>query len=256
MSTETENAVGLYVYAFIHARDCQAVLDANIKGIHDASIEVIVVQDLAVVLSPICEKKIRPQRKFLAAHQDVVTRLSREWSMLPVSFGLIADDQNQVQYVLSANAEPLQSQLERVEEHVEMSLTLQWSTENVVQYFVDRYQDLKEARDLIASGNASRDDQIELGRLFEKRLSSERTMHTDKILNVFEEICREVTVQSPKAEKDIVRMACLVHRDSVPRFEKAIYQIAEAFNEEFAFSFNGPWPPYSFVNLALSMEQS
>ena len=254
MSAAIDTATGLYVYAFLRAHDKQAIKHANMRGIEDAAIEVLTHADLAVAVSPIVAKKIRPQRKFLAAHQEIVTQLSKNWSALPVAFGLIADNEDQIQHILTANAKVLAEQIDRVEGQVEMSVSLRWTAENVPKYFVDRYAELAQARDAIASGTASRDDQIEMGRTFERLLNNERLDNTQKFLDVLQPITTEIDVQPTRQEAEVMRLACLIKRDQEEAFNQAIYSIAEGFTDDFAISFNGPWPPYSFVKLALSME--
>ena len=254
MSTEIEIATGFYVYAFLRACDQQAVLDTQLRGIEEAQVTVVARGNLAIAISPIIAKKIRPQRKFLAAHQEIVTYLSKHWSMLPVSFGLIADNVDQVHHILESNQTILNEQIDRVDNQVEMTLSLKWTAENIPQYFVDRYPELAEARAVIVSGNATRDEQIEMGRLFEGLLTQERSAHTDKFLELLQPLTKEIEVQPIRQESDVMRLACLIHRDSEEVFSKAVYAAAEMFSDEFAISFNGPWPPYSFVKLALSME--
>ncbi len=254
MTTEIETATGYYVYAFLRARDQKAVEDAKLHGIEDNQVSVIARGDIAIAISPIVAKKIRPQRKFLAAHQEIVTTLSKHWSMLPVSFGLIADNVEQVVHILESNQTILNEQMDRVDSHVEMTLTMTWTAPNIPQYFVDRYPELAEARADIVSGIATRDDQIEMGRMFESLLNQERSIHTDKFLQVLEPLTKEIEAQPMRQESDVMRLACLIHRDSEEVFSQAVYKAAELFSDEFAISFNGPWPPYSFVKLALSME--
>lgn len=254
MSLVIEAATGLYVYSFLRAQDQQAIINAKFRGIEDAAIDVLAYADLAVAVSPILAKKIRPQRKFLAAHQEIVTQLSKKWSALPVAFGLIADDEQQIRHILTANQAVLAEQIDRVDGKVEMSVALNWTAENVAKYFVDRYPELAQARDAIATGIASRDDQIEMGRTFERLLNTERTECLHKFLAALEPIAAEVDVQPTRQDSEVMRLACLIEREREEAFNQAIYAVAEQFSDDFAISFNGPWPAYSFVKLALSME--
>lgn len=254
MSSGIDNATGFYVYAFLRACDEQAISNAGLRGIDDAEVFAVSQGSLAVAVSRIASKKIRPQRKYMAAHQDIVTHISKNWSMLPVSFGLIADDLDQVNHILESNEAVLNDQIDRVDGQVEMAVSLRWTAENVPQYFVDRYPALSEARELIVAGAASRDDQIEMGRMFDKLLTSERETHTQKFLDILNPVSKEIDVQPTRQEAEVMKLACLIDRSSEDQFQNAVYKAAEMFSDEFAISFNGPWPPYSFVKLALSME--
>lgn len=254
MIDQLQLATGFYVYSFLQSKDRDAILNENLIGIEDAKITVIESGDLAVVASSIVPKKIRPQRKFLAAHQEIVTHLAKSWSMLPVSFGLIADDLDQVHHILDKNRYILIEQLNRVGGNVEMTVTLKWTAGNIPQYFVDRYPELKAARDLIVEGRASREDQIELGRVYESLMNTERATHTKVFIDKLSPISKELEVQPNRDDADVMRLACLIAREREEEFNAAVYQVAEVFTDEYAITFNGPWPPYTFVKLALSME--
>ena len=254
MIDQVQVATGFYVYSFLRSKDREAILSEHLKGIEDAEITVIERGPLAVVASPIVPKKIRPQRKYLAAHQEIVTHLAKHWSMLPVSFGLIADDLEQVHHILEKNADVLMEQLGRVGGNVEMTVALKWTAANIPQYFVDRYPELQAARAMIVEGRASREDQIEMGRVYESLLNSERTAHTQVFMEKLAPIAKELEIQPNRDDSDVMRLACLIGRDVEDEFTAAVYTAAEVFSDEFAITFNGPWPPYTFVKLALSME--
>jgi predicted phosphoribosyltransferase len=256
MIAESAVATGRYIYSFVNAEDAGNILSERFTGLNDAPVDVVTVGNLGVVVSPIAETKIRPQRKLLAAHQHVVTEIAKRWNALPVAFGLIADDTQSVESVLSRNSDLLLTQLNRIQGQVEMFLSIQWTAPNVFQYFIDRYPELARSRDYVASGEASRVEQIELGRQFEQALRSEREAHTESVLNILAPVCTETDLQALRSEAEIVRMACLIGRDKEQEFTEAVYRAASQFDDAFQFSFNGPWPPYSFVKLALSMEDS
>lgn len=246
-------ATGRYIYSFANSKDATQIAQANLIGLNDTPVDVIQHEDLAVVVSPIADTKLRPQRKLLAAHQHVVTDIAKSWNSLPVAFGLIAESEQNVREVLARNAELLREQLERIQGRVEMFLSLKWASENIFQYFVEKFPELKKSRDYVASGAASREEQIELGRQFEQALSAERERCTAAVLENVSPVCQEIDIQPQRTENEILRVACLIERDKEDAFTQAVYQAASKFSDEYQFAFNGPWPPYSFVKLVLSM---
>lgn len=254
MSLSTDVTTGLYIYAFLNTNGSCPTVPDSLKGIDGAALQFQLAGNLAMAMSPTESKKIRPQRKNLAAHQEVVTYLAKNYDMLPVAFGLIADDVNQVDKLLASHRDVLTEQIERVAGHMEMNVNLRWVVPNVVQYFVDRYSDLSEARGIIASGTATRDDQIAVGQLLERLVNSEREEHAARFTEVLNGFCKELDIQKPRDEADVMRLACLISRDAEEAFSQAVYKAASLFSDDFSIAFNGPWPPYSFVNLALSLE--
>lgn len=254
MTMTSTTLAGRYVYAFVRDSAVDAILEKNLTGINDCPLSSETQGGIAAIVSEIAPEKIRPRRQLLAAHQNIVTTISSGWDMLPVSFGLIADDTEDLQQILAANAEVLSTQLDRVGGQVEMNLVISWNTENVFQYFVEKQPQLLSARDAIAAGTASRDDMIEIGRLFEQLLAAEREQHGATVLEIIAPVCKETELQDPRSEKELVRLNCLISREGEEQFTQAIHKAAEAYNEDYAFNFSGPWPPYSFVNLSLSVE--
>ncbi len=253
MSTITPVSTGMYIYAFMSSQSV-VPMPESVVGIDGKPIVIETVDGVAVAMSPIESKKIRPQRKNLAAHQEVVTWLAQNCDMLPVAFGLVADDIQQVKRLMLSHSAVLSDQVARVAGHMEMAVQLRWAVPNVVQHFVERYPDLSSIRSAIANGTASRDEQIAAGQLLESLINAERQEYTARFTEAIRNTCKEFEVQPAKDPADVMRLACLVSRDAEDQFTQAIYKAASLFSDEFAVSFNGPWPPYSFVSLALSLE--
>lgn len=254
MSTATSTTLGRYLYAFVAAEDAPAIVESGFTGLEDARVVAHQAGSLAALVTEIEVKNIRPRRKLLAAHQSVVTEVSRQWRMLPVSFGVIANSASELETMLESHADELRSALERVGGKVEMSLVLSWATEDVFSHLVSINAELQRARDAIANGQATRDDMIEIGRQFDGLLSAERERHAADLRDGLAGVAHEIDVQTPKSEKEIVRLVGLIDREGEEAFSAAVHELAKRYDESYAFSFSGPWPPYSFVNLKLSFE--
>ena len=69
-------------------------------------------EPVAAVVSDITDKRIRPERKNLAAHNAVVKRLMEDTTILPVAFGTIADSPQAVREILSDHRDAFVEQLE------------------------------------------------------------------------------------------------------------------------------------------------
>ena len=67
-----------------------------------AEVETLVEGRLAAVVSRIAPGRIRPQRANLAAHHRVLHDLAEQWPVLPVVFGTVAGDEEQLRRLLQA----------------------------------------------------------------------------------------------------------------------------------------------------------
>lgn len=241
---------GKYIYAIVE-------LDKRVElgpiGMDGAKVYSLSDGLLAAFVSDISDPRVRPQRRNLAAHQDVLKSLLSDYTVLPMAFGMIADSEQEVLKLLSRHKKLLRDQIVRVAGRVEMGLRVTWDVPNVFEYFVNGFPELRDARDMIvgSSRNIDREGQIELGRLFDRLLTDEREALTDKVEAVLKESCLEIKRDPPKDERSIMNLACLVEKKDMEKFEALVFKAAALFDDSYAFDYSGPWPPYHFVDVHL-----
>jgi len=251
MGEKSAKNEGKYLYAIIPAAGER---DYGNIGINGEPVYLLADNEIAAVVSNFSNGKIRPERRHIAAHQAVLKRLMEEETPLPISFGVIAEGEKEIKRILSLNRKTFAEQLRRVHGKVEMGLRVAWDVPNIFEYFVTTHPEVREARDqfLGKSRIPSQEDKIEVGRLFDRTLQEDRNEQADKVEAVLSRACFEIKRNSPRTEKDIMNLACLVGRDAVVKeFEAAIFEAARGFDNNFTFDFNGPWAPHNFVDVEL-----
>jgi hypothetical protein len=219
--------------------------------------------EVAAVVSDIEQGRIRPERRNLQIHYDVLKRLMEgsgvpplsENAVLPMGFGIVADNSEVVRKILNFHQGALLEQLQRVAGKVEMSLKVSWNPPNVFAYLVNLHPELKEARDrLFRRGcDPSPDEKMELGRLFERVLNEDRARHSQTVLDVLKPLCFEVQQDKPRTERVVMDAACLVQRGAQAEFERGVFEAAKLFDDNVSFDFSGPFPPHSFVGVDLRL---
>ena len=80
-------------------------------GVAGAAVETLVEGRLAAVVSRIAPGRIRPQRANLAAHHRVLHELAEQAPVLPVVFGTVAGDEEQLRCLLQENHDALVQRL-------------------------------------------------------------------------------------------------------------------------------------------------
>lgn len=250
MKTKTKPEQGLYLYAITDAVELPACVNIGING---ASVYLVSQGAVAAVVSDITEKRIRPERKNLAAHNIVIKQLMDEITVLPVAFGTISDSTKALLVTLKENRHIFAEQLSQVRGKVEMGLRVNLDVPNIFEYMVKHHRELADLRDeLIGKQHGpSQTDKIEMGRLFDHLLTQDREQHTKAVMKVLGSYCADIKQNPPREEKEVMHLACLVDRDAQKDFEDGIFEAAKRFDNNFSFDFNGPWAPYHFVNIAL-----
>jgi hypothetical protein len=243
---------GVYLYAVVRGSDDRKL---NVKGIHDGEVYVLQQDNLAAVVSDMPEvDKLRPERRHLAAHQRVLTQLIEDHDVvLPVSFGTVPESKKAVQELLSRYKDDLMSQLQRVEGKVEMGLRVALEVSNVFEYFVSKNPELKQARDEIfnSKNEPTREEKIDLGQKFESILNKSREECAKKVESTLLEYCSEIRQNRCRNEQELARVSCLIEKDKTDVFVDAVSKAAEQFEDDYVFDYNGPVPPYNFVEVRI-----
>jgi hypothetical protein len=208
---------------------------------------------LAAIVSDTALDVVRPERRHLAAHQAVLTRLVAGADLLPMAFGMISDNEVAVRALLAEHAAILSRQLARIAGRVEMTVRLRWQDDDTFRVFVERFPELRRRRDACFGGQREpgQMELLELGRTFEQLLLREREDKTSLALAMLGPVAAEVKNVEPSNERLMFDLNCLVGRDHESRFEVAVEELAGKLGDEFVLEVRGPWPPYNFVNVSL-----
>ncbi|MFY9259550.1 MAG: GvpL/GvpF family gas vesicle protein [Gallionella sp.] len=244
--------IGKYIYAVIDAVGEKSYEGAT--GLNGAPLHVITQGALTAVVSDLVEKRIRPERKNLAAHNATLKRLMEdEIGVLPVKFGTLASSSNAVKALLAKNNDTLLVELAKVRGRVEMGLRVKLDVPNVFEYMVNSQSELAALRDRVYNKQhgPSQMDQIELGSAFDRFLNRDRERYTAAVIDVLSTRCADIK-QNPPRDGEVMNLACLVQRDGLQAFEDGVCQAANLFDNNFSFDFNGPWAPHNFVDVNLT----
>jgi hypothetical protein len=241
-----------YLYAVIADAQGRTYGDFGIDG---RKVYSIPVGRVAAVVSDLPSEKIRPERSRLAAHQEVLKRLMAEATPLPMSFGIVGDSPAAVRKMLSRNQQALLEQLRRVAGRVEMGLRVTWDVPNIFEYFVNTHPELRLARDRLLGGHreATQEQRIEVGGMFDRLLNEDREAYADKAEGILAPHCIEIERNKCRSEREVMNLACLVERAAMPQFESGVFAAAQQFDNNFAFDYNGPWAPHNFVDIDLEL---
>ena len=239
-----------YLYAIVAGGEPRSYKSLGLDG---KDVYTITVGRVAAVASGLVSPKIRPQRANLAAHQAVLKRLMAETTPLPIAFGTIAASPEAIRGILTRHQRAFLSQLQRVGGKVEMGLRVAWDVPNIFEYFVNTHAELRLARDRVVGSRreATQDEKIELGRMFDRLLTEDRENHVQEVERALGSACFETKASQCRTEREVMNLACLVGRNAQAEFDAAVFEAAKRFDNHFAFDYSGPWAPHNFVDLDL-----
>lgn len=246
---------GRYVYGIVRTTEDR---DYGCIGLEHAGgpgrVFTVQVRACAAVVSEYgAQGQVLPLRKNLDPHYRVIREVMKEATIIPMTFGHVAKNEDEVVRLLRRNREEIHLELDRLDGKVEMSLKVHWDVDNIFEYFLASDQELAAWRDKVfgRSHAPSQADKIELGRRFEALLNREREKQTDLVVEAFRPCCSGFTVNPPKSEKSVMDLAFLVDRDRTRDFEERVNQVAGTFPAQYLFDYGGPWAPFNFAELNL-----
>jgi len=249
MHKSSEKPVGIkarYLYAIVPGAEERSF---GALGINGGQVYTVSEGNLAAVVSDVPNQRIRPERRHFAAHQGVLKKVMEDWDLLPMSFGIVSEGPNSLRQILARNRKAFSSQLKRVHGKVEMGLRVTWDVPNIFEFMIDVHPELMDARDRLLNPQRrpTHEEKIEVGRMFEELVNSDRDKHTDLVERRLRPRCFEIKRNKCRDEREVMNLAFLVGRNAVSEFETGVLEAAGYFDDNFAFDYNGPWAPHNFV---------
>ncbi|AYN38535.1 gas vesicle protein [Streptomyces dangxiongensis] len=234
-----------YVYG-ITARSHPA-LPEGMTGVGQPArpVRLLTAGELTAVVSDAPED-LRPKRRDLLAHQNLLAETGAGGCILPMRFGSIADDDDSVTQVLTARAEHYQERLRELDGKVEYNVKATHIEEAVLHLVMAENTELRSlAETNRRSGGGSYDDKIRLGEMVASAVKAKEAVDASEVQSLLTPAAAAVSV-GPESTGWLLNVSFLVARDSAERFLAAVEQVRQS-HAHLELRVNGPLPPYSFV---------
>jgi hypothetical protein len=240
--------VALYVYGVTSASS----EIAEGEGIAGAPVALIAADGLGALVSAVPELELSMGRDALDAHARVLERAHEHDTVLPMRFGMImADADEVVERLLLAHGAGLREQLAAFAGTVELRLRATYEEEPVLREIVRDDRDVARLRESLrgAPPDATYYGQIRLGELVAQAMSRKRDRDAAAILDELEPLALAVDVATPANERIVLAASFLVSRDRIGDFDAAVNEVGAGQAGRMRLKYTGPLPPHSFVNL-------
>lgn len=234
-----------YVYGITAAS--HPALPEGMDGVGDPPREVRVLKagELAAIVSDAPES-LRPKRRDLLAHQNVLAEAGAAGCVLPMRFGNVAEDDDAVVAVLDERAEHYGERLRELDGKVEYNVKGSHIEEAVLHRVMSENAELRSLAEANRkAGGGSYDDKIRLGELVAAAVQAREAEDAGEVVRALQPVAAAVS-EGPQSTGWLVNASFLVARDQAERFLAAVEQAREDL-PHLELRVNGPLPPYSFV---------
>ncbi|ELP65602.1 GvpL/GvpF family gas vesicle protein [Streptomyces turgidiscabies] len=238
--------MALYVYAITGKEHPHRVDGLTGVGSQPSPVRTVTAGPLSAVVSDISEE-IRPKRRDLQAHQEVLESLMADAVVLPLQFGYLASDDQAVQQALKDNAEDYIATLARLdgcaEYHVRAS---QVDEDELLRQILSDSPEARELNEQIRAGAPDPQLPLRLGELVAREVQERQDSLAAGLVHALIPYGREHTTHPPSSP-DFVNLSLLVPHDRTEEFLAAQAGLARQIKGGVEFRLTGPLPPYSFV---------
>jgi hypothetical protein len=214
------------------------------RGVADAPVSTVEHGELAAIVSHVGDDRIRAKRRDLLRHSDVLQSAFASGPVVPLRFGTVFESEEAVvDGFLGARYEELVGLLQWVEGLVELRVRATFREQELLAEIV--------AGDpaIAALRNAPDTNPIALGEAVARAVAAERAAAADEIVETLAAQARDVQVDEPREELEVVRASFLVLSRDTKAFEEAAAGHARRQRDRMTIELIGPMPPHSFVAL-------
>ena len=234
-----------YVYG-ITAKSHPA-LPKDMGGVGDPPLPVRVLEagELAAIVSDAPEG-LRPKRKDLLAHQNVLAEAGAAGVVLPMRFGSVAPDDDTVTSVLADRAEHYKERLQALDGKVEYNVKATHQEEAVLHRVMSENPEIRAMSDANRqAGGGSYEQRLRLGEMVVAAVKDREAEDASELQRALEPVAADVSA-GPESSGWLVNLSFLVDRDSAESFLAEVEQVRKG-HPHIELRVNGPLPPYSFV---------
>jgi hypothetical protein len=243
---------GEYIYGIVEEPHPRRF---SFLGVGEAEVYTINHQRIAAVVSDTEFSEIDPTRKNVHAHTVAQDELLKEYTLLPMGFGMIATSEDEVRGLLENNHQGLISELDRLAGRIEVELKVFWDQEIITRELHQvGSQELSRIRAKLDAASSPLEAQkllVEAGKLVERVVLNWKNKYADLVYGILKELSYDTKVNNTMGIQNLLNASFLIEKSRESEFKEQVYKLDSEFQGKVNFKYVGPLPPYNFVDLRL-----
>ncbi|NEB77976.1 GvpL/GvpF family gas vesicle protein [Streptomyces sp. SID14478] len=189
---------------------------------------------------------LRPKRRDLLAHQNVLAEAGGGGPVLPMRFGSLAPDDKAVADVLAERADHYQERLTALEGKVEYNVKAQHDEQAVLHRVMSENPEVRSITEANRqAGGGTYEERLRLGEMVVSAVQAREAEDAVLLQRLLEPKAEAVSV-GPEGTGWLANVSFLVERTAAEHF-LATVEAARQKHTHLEVTVNGPLPPYSFV---------
>jgi Gas vesicle synthesis protein GvpL/GvpF len=251
------NMEGCYIYGIVATDQRREFGPIGIGGRGDI-VYALPYQGIAAIVSGSPIVKYAVTRENSMAHARVVEMAMQDYTILPVRFCTIAEDEKTIiEKVLKARHQEFMDLLGEMEGKIELSVRALWT--NLDAIFAEVVQENKEIQSIKESLLREKNEQkqyagkIKIGQLVQKALEEKKKREAAELIESLKPFSLDCKENRIYGDMNLVNAAFLVPKEREGEFDHKMQQLEEMYGNRKRLKYIGPVAPYNFVEVVVNL---
>lgn len=203
--------------------------------------------DIAILASEY-DQEIDLSKENLLIHMKVLdTAVSEGCDVLPLKFGTVAANEEEVINLLKSGYTHWQSKLERVSGNVELTFQMFWPDfDQKVQQLVEEDQYIADLRSKMLQQPSYR-TQVTAGEIFKNIVEDKKRLEASPILDQLLPLSQDFKENLYLTDTNVANYSFLVPKSKVEEFDKTVKELVQKSGDKYLIKYYGPSAPFNFV---------
>ncbi len=249
---------GKYIYCIIHTSQERNFGPIGIGGRGD-NVLTINCNDLSMVVSSHPLNKLAVNQDNVLAHEKVIEEVMKEFdSVLPVRFGTIAANAEEIRNLLDRRYKEFKNVLLDMDHKVELGVKGIWvDMEQIFKEIIEEDKAIKKAKEDIQNNMKKKNTQakMEVGKKVEKALEKMKEKEAGKIVEALRRSAFEYKLNKTNGDEMFMNASFLVDRGREKEFDNIMDELSEKFHTRIKFIYVGHLPIFNFINIVVYPEK-
>jgi len=249
---------GKYIYCIIGTKQERNFGAIGIGGRGD---EVLTIgyNDLSMVVSSYPLAKFVVDRQNMLAHEKVIEEVMKEFdSVLPVRFGTIASDADEIRNLLDRRYREFKNALRDMNHKVELGVKGIWKNMNTIfKEIGEENKEIKNLKEKIQNEASKKNIQlkIEIGAMVKEALEKKKEKEAQDIVDVLKRTFVDHRLTKTICDEMFMNAAFLVDKGREKEFDNIMDELRREYKDRIKFMYAGPLPVFNFVNIVIYPEE-
>ena len=249
---------GKYIYCIIATSQERNFGPIGIGNRGD-EVSTIGYDDLSMVVSGHPMTKFVVNRENMLAHEKVNEEVMKEFdSVLPVRFGTIASNADELRNLLDRRYKEFKNLLRDMDHKIELGVKGIWKNMDVIfKEVVDENKAIKRTKEDIQNDKNKKNIQakMEVGKMVEKELEKKREKEAERIVDVLRRTTLDYKLNKTISDGMFINAAFLVDKGREKEFDNIMDDLNNEYKNRIKFMYAGPLPVFNFVNIVIYPEE-